>query len=92
MILGVGVLAYFKGIDGFSKLSAYYTIQKESIEQKARADDDVRNCLERIRNFKLSEDYYERKNDPNYNTLNIESLLTKLKSRRTICLKGNYGI
>jgi len=91
-ILGLGIYSYCKGIDGFSEMATRYTIQKELNEEKARSNNDVKNCLDGIRNFKLSDDYYKRKNDPNYNSINVDSLLLKLKSKKAFCLKGNYGI
>ena len=89
--LGFGLYEYSQGIAGLSKLSTEYQITKELYEQRLKSELDIKNCLEKIKNFKLSDDYLKRKSKPEHNPLNIDNLLIRLKERMAICLKGNYG-
>ena len=91
LILGLGFYAYLQGTETFARIATDYKLHKEAYEHQIRSNSDIDNCMDVIKNFKVSEEYYKRKANPDYNPLHIENLLIRLKERKAICLKGNYG-
>lgn len=77
--------------DPYFKRKTLKEIEREEYRNHCISSFDTMNCTRAIKNFKLSEEFKKKKSLPEYNSLNIDSLFTRLKERKAICLKGNYG-
>lgn len=87
---GLSYVLWRKG-DTYFKKKTWEEIKREEYRNFCISNFNTSNCIKMIQNFHLSEDFKKKKSLPEYNTLNIESLFTRLKERKAICLKGNYG-
>ena len=90
-IFGLGLYAYSKGLNGFSKIAANHNLRREALEREYNTKMDVENCLEVIKSYKPSAEFLQRHLSPSYNPINIDNLLVRLKERKALCIKGSYG-
>lgn len=91
--LAIGGFSYYlwRTSDPYYKRRTFEEIEREEYRNRCISNFDTMNCKRAIKNFKLSEEFKKKKSLPEYNSLNIDSLFTRLKERKAICLKGNYG-